>query len=92
MKSSCQPTVFSDMLNIGIHGYPFIPWQYPPESEQSSGWGYCTHRSRIFNTWHRPYIILLEQLLHEEGMKIAEEFAGADREKYLAAADDIRFP
>ena len=46
----------------------------------------------IFTTWHRPYLVLLEQVLHEEALRIAGEFTGTERERYLAAADDLRLP
>ena len=45
----------------GIHGRPHIKWQQliPPEII-NPGRGYCTHSSRLFGTWHRPYLSLLE--------------------------------
>ena len=48
----------------GIHGRPHIKWQQviPPE-QANPQLGYCTHRARIFNTWHRPYLSLLEVIM-----------------------------
>lgn len=48
------------ITNPGIHGYPYIPWQYPPDRTVNPGLGYCTHSSAIFTTWHRPYLVLIE--------------------------------
>lgn len=76
----------------GIHGWPFIPWQYPTSATRNPDRGYCTHNSVLFLTWHRPYLCLIEQLLHEEALNIAGEFSGSDAEKYQAAADDVRLP
>ena len=47
---------------IGIHGYPTIPWDGAP-GNANWGWGYCTHDSQIFPTWHRPYVALYEASL-----------------------------
>ena len=47
------------LTGLGIHGYPFISWQYPPQNPAPQ-LGYCTHSSAIFTTWHRPYVLLLE--------------------------------
>ena len=45
----------------GIHGRPYIKWQQVIPGEGSNpGRGYCTHGARLFNTWHRPYLSLIE--------------------------------
>ena len=87
----CRWTAGTDR-KTGIHGLPFEPWQYPPEATVNDGLGYCTHSSSIFLTWHRPYLLLIEQLLWTEAKDIANGFSGADRTKYLAAADRVRIP
>ncbi|KAF8249103.1 Di-copper centre-containing protein [Wilcoxina mikolae CBS 423.85] len=74
----------------GIHGAPYIAWEYPPE--QNRPYGYCTHDSVLFVTWHRPYLLLLEQLLVKHAMEIAEMFPGYDKEKYKKAAEKVRLP
>ncbi len=76
----------------GIHGYPFITWQYPDSAIINPGREYCTHSSVIFNTWHRPYLVLLEQSLHEEAVRIANLFEGYSRDRYVRAAEDVRLP
>lgn len=77
----------------GIHGYPYTPWQEDPGFlPANSGRGYCTHSSAIFTTWHRPYLVLLEQLLCDQARSIAEQFQGDDAERYQAAAEEVRIP
>lgn len=77
----------------GIHGYPYVPWQEDPGFvPASSNRGYCTHSSSIFTTWHRPYLVLLEQLLCDQARSIAQQFQGADAARYRAAADEVRIP
>lgn len=76
----------------GIHGWPFISWQYPESATRNPDRGYCTHGSALFLTWHRPYLCLIEQLLHREAVRIAGDFSGSDAEKYQTAADDVRLP
>ncbi|KJK87485.1 hypothetical protein H633G_08670 [Metarhizium anisopliae BRIP 53284] len=43
----------------GIHGYPVVPWDHSTQH----GF-YCTHGSITFPTWHRPYMLLYEQVLY----------------------------
>lgn len=54
--------------------------------------GYCTHQSGLFLAWHRPYLVLIEQLLHDEAVAIAKNFTGAAATKYQSAADNVRLP
>ncbi|KAI9882625.1 MAG: mitochondrial inner membrane protein required for protein import [Watsoniomyces obsoletus] len=76
----------------GIHGFPYIPWQYPDSATANPTYGYCTHGSVLFTTWHRPYLLLLEQLMYEEAVRIANRFSGAAKDKYLAACEELRLP
>ncbi|KAI0854170.1 Di-copper centre-containing protein [Daldinia vernicosa] len=48
----------------GIHGSPYEPWDENTES-QTPDEGYCTHDSILFPCWHRPYMLLFEQVLYE---------------------------
>ncbi|KAI9789424.1 MAG: hypothetical protein M1833_002418 [Piccolia ochrophora] len=92
-RFSSQGLSIKLILPIGIHGYPYTPWQYPAANTVNPGYGYCTHQSSIFTTWHRPYMVLLEQLLHEEALTLAAKFKDpAQKAKYTAAADDVRLP
>ncbi|KAI9791860.1 MAG: hypothetical protein M1816_003405 [Peltula sp. TS41687] len=76
----------------GIHGYPHIPWQYPASATKNPGLGYCTHGSALFLTWHRPYVSLMEKLIHDEAVAIAKNFTGAAATRYQPAADNVRQP
>lgn len=49
--------------------------------------------SNIFLTWHRPYLVLYEQILFDHVLDAANSFpSGAVRERYLAAARRWRMP
>ena len=77
----------------GIHGYPYVPWQEDPGFVPANpNRGYCTHSSAIFTTWHRPYLVLLEQLLCDQARSIAEQFQGYDAGRWQAAAEEVRIP
>ena len=77
----------------GIHGAPFIPWQQPEDNGPfNEGLGYCVHASPLFTLWHRPYVLLLEQLLHQRAVRIANKFTDKNRGKYQDAADRLRLP
>ena len=77
----------------GIHGYPYVPWQEDPGFVPANqNRGYCSHSSSIFTTWHRPYLVLLEQVLCNQARAIAQEFRGDDAARYRAAAEEVRIP
>jgi tyrosinase len=77
----------------GIHGYPYVPWQEDPGFvPPNPGRGYCTHSSAIFTTWHRPYLVLLEQQVCDQARSIAQQFQGDDAARYQAAAEEVRIP
>ncbi|KAF7359308.1 Di-copper centre-containing protein [Mycena sanguinolenta] len=86
----------------GIHGLPYSRWPGDPKG-QSTGdpgedgqWGgYCHHASVLFPTWHRPYVLALEQTISEAAHEIAERFAHeypAEAGKWREAATKLRFP
>jgi tyrosinase len=55
--------------------------------------GYCPHTSSIFGSWHRPYLALFEQILHDRAMDVANEYPiGQARNKALEIADRVRLP
>lgn len=54
--------------------------------------GYCTHTSVLFATWHRPYLALYEQILHELIENIAAMYPEQVKAKYVAAAKQFRIP
>jgi tyrosinase len=74
----------------GIHGRPYIEWD---SSTGGGDRGYCPHSSNLFATWHRPYMALVEQRIHEYAVTIAEAFpAGPTRDMYRSAAASLRLP
>ena len=55
--------------------------------------GYCPHVSNMFGPWHRPYLALFEQVLHDRAVEIAKEYpAGDDQDKAMEIADKVRLP
>jgi tyrosinase len=55
--------------------------------------GYCPHTSSLFGSWHRPYLALFEQILHDRAVDIANEYPeGAPRDKALEIANRVRLP
>ena len=77
----------------GIHGRPYIPWDNVPSAEGIDSPGYCTHVLNLFLAWHRPYLALYEQTLYTHIIAAVNSFpAGAQRQRYTAAALVWRFP
>ncbi|KAK6530632.1 hypothetical protein TWF281_007471 [Arthrobotrys megalospora] len=78
----------------GIHGIPFQAWPDPKETgDFDKTRGYCPHGSILFATWHRPYMLILEQALVAAGEEIASKYkTAALKTKYEAAAKRLRFP
>ncbi|KAF8061616.1 tyrosinase [Lyophyllum atratum] len=79
----------------GIHGLPYVPWDgangdTPPDSRTQWG-GYCTHGTVLFPTWHRPYVMLYEQVMQKHAVEIAATYT-VDRDAWKQAAIDIRQP
>lgn len=55
--------------------------------------GYCTHQSNLFATWHRPYLALFEQILHDRAVDVANEYpVGQARDNAMRIADRVRLP
>ena len=55
--------------------------------------GYCPHVSNMFGPWHRPYLALFEQILHDRAVDIAKEYpVGEARDKAMKIADKVRLP
>ncbi|RSL78216.1 hypothetical protein CEP51_008394 [Fusarium floridanum] len=93
----------------GIHGYPETSWDGAPDPPKDPVWdppdsrpdganpygGYCHHNTIAFPTWHRPYMLLYEQLIWENMKKIIEEdwkLVGEEKKEWLAAANSWRLP
>ncbi|KAJ8077639.1 hypothetical protein PM082_002072 [Marasmius tenuissimus] len=79
----------------GIHGLPAVEWDPPrdsPTGDDDPPWlGYCTHEDVLFPTWHRPYMVLMEQAIQGEAMKIAETYT-FEKERFKEAALNLRQP
>lgn len=55
--------------------------------------GYCPHVSNMFASWHRPYLALFEQILHDKAVDIANEYTvGEARNKAMSIAERVRLP
>jgi tyrosinase len=55
--------------------------------------GYCPHVSSLFGSWHRPYLALFEQILHDRAVDVANEYpAGEARQRAMKVADKVRLP
>jgi tyrosinase len=55
--------------------------------------GYCPHVSSLFGSWHRPYLALFEQILHDRAVDVANEYpAGAARQRAMEVASKVRLP
>lgn len=83
----------------GIHGNPFVAWPDPAVTSPGDGGtfdksrGYCPHGSLLFATWHRPYMLIIEQALVAAAEDIAQQYkTEALKTKYQAAAKRLRFP
>ncbi|EUC44489.1 hypothetical protein COCMIDRAFT_98124 [Bipolaris oryzae ATCC 44560] len=77
----------------GIHGVPFGQWDNVKGIPGQEKMGYCPHSSSIFGPWHRPYLALFEQILHDRAVDIANEYPiGQARNKALKIAARVRLP
>ncbi|KAI6154136.1 common central domain of tyrosinase-domain-containing protein [Pisolithus tinctorius] len=57
--------------------------------------GYCNHGSVSFTTWHRPYMLLIEQAVGDVADRIAAEIERTnigERGKWIREAKKLRFP
>ncbi|KAG5943650.1 hypothetical protein E4U60_006532 [Claviceps pazoutovae] len=76
----------------GIHGLPYIEWENGGPL-RADGWrGYCPHGESLFLPWHRPYVLLFEQVLVAEAQKIAATYPESVRSQYVDAANTLRAP
>ncbi|KAI9665826.1 MAG: hypothetical protein M1821_003760 [Bathelium mastoideum] len=84
-----------------IHGYPGnLEWNHggkPTFQNESDDphYIYCTHNSPLFPTWHRPYMLLFEQRLHELMLKVVDEMTfpvPAEKQEWVNEAYEWRLP
>ncbi|KAI8674654.1 Tyrosinase [Fusarium keratoplasticum] len=93
----------------GIHGYPQTSWDGAPDPPKDPDWnppkskpwganpygGYCHHNTIAFPTWHRPYMLLYEQIIWENMKKIIKDdwkLVGEQEKEWTAAANSWRLP
>ncbi|KAK1835532.1 hypothetical protein QBC39DRAFT_146365 [Podospora conica] len=93
MQFSDQSSPISWYSLTGIHGIPYKTWQGVGPTLGNEKSGYCTHASILFPTWHRPYLVLYEQVLYDLIQQIASWWPeGEDGDRYRAAAPRFRIP
>ncbi|KAF5345967.1 hypothetical protein D9756_010920 [Leucocoprinus leucothites] len=82
----------------GIHGLPFVTYdgavgQNGFTANPNNQWaGYCTHGSTLFPTWHRPYVMLIEQIINQHAQQIAGTYTTSDKNEWIDAATKLRQP
>lgn len=76
----------------GIHGRPFMEWGHTGGRKGNDWLGYCPHGEDIFLTWHRPFVLLFEQILVDKAQEIATKYQGSYKANYTAAAASLRSP
>ncbi|KIK51515.1 hypothetical protein GYMLUDRAFT_50527 [Collybiopsis luxurians FD-317 M1] len=84
----------------GIHGLPYQGWSGDPKGAPgpiSKDWGgYCNHASVLFPTWHRPYLLALEQSIGEAAAviakKLTEGLPDSVKKEWDTAAQQLRWP
>ncbi|GBB89956.1 hypothetical protein RclHR1_01680027 [Rhizophagus clarus] len=98
-KDPNDPTSFYQIG--GIHGLPYVPYDdvlgtYNKNDPEGQWGGYCHHGDILFPTWHRPYVMLLEQCIYNEAKKLVEADTKNDGyendPRYVKALEDLRFP
>ncbi|KAI6142107.1 common central domain of tyrosinase-domain-containing protein [Pisolithus tinctorius] len=99
------------MQIAGIHGKSYEEWagDRKREEQRASDFHYDdlkdtlpvpsrfggSHGSVTFTTWHRPYVMLIEQAIGEVATRIAKDFgeeAPQEKESWETAAKELRFP
>jgi tyrosinase len=79
----------------GIHGFPSTSWDGVSNQFNARGakfGGYCPHGRMIFPTWHRPFLMLLEQTIYQNMVVIARKYEQPHRDRYEKAAKAFRLP
>ncbi|OCL09390.1 Di-copper centre-containing protein [Glonium stellatum] len=83
----------------GIHCYPLVGWDgekgVPEPGKPTDPFpGYCAHNRVTFPTWHRPYMLLYEQVLYSIMGDIITSWnlSGAEEKTWRTAASQFRLP
>ncbi|PPQ85895.1 hypothetical protein CVT25_015834 [Psilocybe cyanescens] len=96
MATGSPQSDFQSFFQVaGIHGLPNTAWDGAVGSkpfDPNSQWGgYCTHGSVLFPTWHRPYVMLYEQIMQKHAAEVAAKYT-VDKASWVEAAANIRQP
>ncbi|CAK4025841.1 Di-copper centre-containing [Lecanosticta acicola] len=76
-----------------VHGRPYGPFDGVYAKTNTSEPGYCAHVSNVFATWHRGYVLLMEQVLFEHVIAVVNMFpSGQTRQRLAEIALRIRQP
>ncbi|KDQ53371.1 hypothetical protein JAAARDRAFT_197528 [Jaapia argillacea MUCL 33604] len=105
------PSTFLQIGGIHGLPYEEYPGDPRPETDRASDFstndkkdthpvpsrfgGYCNHGAVFFPTWHRPYVLLIEQAIGEaaDGIAAALEKNNLNQGgKWIKAAKELRFP
>ncbi|CAG8724692.1 8711_t:CDS:2, partial [Funneliformis mosseae] len=104
-RNADDPTSFYAVA--GIHGLPYLPYDILPgekepltdyKGEKNRWGGYCHHGDILFPTWHRPYILLLEMLIHDAAEEMIRENPDLyppdnnETKEYTKELEKLRFP
>ncbi|KAG1857734.1 common central domain of tyrosinase-domain-containing protein [Suillus subalutaceus] len=94
-----------------IHGKPYVEWagdrnkdtsaDYSPTDKKDTNpvpsrfGGYCNHGAVVFPTWHRPYVMLIEQSIGNIAEQLAHDIETnnpGENGVWIKAAKELRFP
>ncbi|OAX41795.1 Di-copper centre-containing protein [Rhizopogon vinicolor AM-OR11-026] len=101
----------SYMEIASIHGKPYVEWagdrnkdisaDYSPTDKKDTNpvpsrfGGYCNHGAVVFPTWHRPYVMLIEQAIGNVAEQLAHDIEAHNPGEggvWIKAAKELRFP
>ncbi|KAJ5407672.1 hypothetical protein N7509_001555 [Penicillium cosmopolitanum] len=75
----------------GIHGQPFVRWD--DNSREPMKNGYCFHAHILFPIWHRPYVLLFEQVVYDIMIRdVIPQFPKEEEAGWRELADSWRLP
>lgn len=72
----------------GIHGLPYTLYDGAGKEGEE---GYCKHGSPLFPTWHRPYVMLLEQSIIRHA-QLLQIFNAVEMEMVSKVVEELRMP
>jgi tyrosinase len=106
-----QESAATFMQIASIHGKPYVEWAGDRNKDTSADYsatdkkdinpvpsrfgGYCNHGAVIFPTWHRPYVMLIEQSIGNIAEQLAHDIETnnpGENGVWTKAAKELRFP